>query len=144
MLFYKTEEIMRLFKERRPSLPAMTMKTQEVESEIGKVATVDREFVIKYKDPVGVDISVSLEEDSRYQCLLRLQPCQDPTLYTIREEVKKKNCLNLNFISFHCPAKYDSFVLNGQNPKIQKKSHISIILWKKRNVFNKITLTKMV
>ena len=78
---------MGLFKERRPSLPAMTMKTDEVESEEGQVFSIDREFVTKHQDQeasVGVDISVG-EEDSRQQCLLRLQPCpQDPTLYTLR------------------------------------------------------------
>ena len=72
---------MGLFKERRPSLPAMNIKTEEVESD---VVSLDREFVIKHQEPVGVDISVVMEDDSRYECLVRLQPCGDPSLYTIR------------------------------------------------------------
>ena len=81
---------MGLFKERRPSLPAMTMKTEEeADSEREKVLSMDREFVTAHQDqaPVGVDIAVGQEENTRqqYQCLLRLQPSpQDPTLYTLR------------------------------------------------------------
>ena len=76
---------MGLFKERRPSLPAMTMKTEEAESEGDKVLSIDRDFVTKHQAGVGVDISVGLEENSRHQCLLRLQPDgQDPSLYRVR------------------------------------------------------------
>ena len=78
---------MGLFKERRPSLPAMTMKTEEAESDGDKVFSIDREFVTKHQAGVGVgvDISVGLEENSRHQCLLRLQPDgQDPSLYRVR------------------------------------------------------------
>ena len=80
-----TTDSMGLFKERRPSLPAMTMKTEEPESEGDKVLSIDRDFVTKHQIGAGVDISVGLEENSRHQCLLRLQPSpQDPTLYTLR------------------------------------------------------------
>ena len=82
---------MGLFKERRPSLPAMTMKTAEAESgsEGEKVFSIDRDFVTKHQAQapvVGVDISVCQEEASGpRQCLLRLQPSpQDPSLYTVR------------------------------------------------------------
>ena len=59
----------------------MNIKTEEAESE---VVSLDREFVVKYQEPGGLDISAVLEEDTRYECLVRLQPCQDPSLYTIR------------------------------------------------------------
>ena len=59
----------------------MNIKTEEAESD---VVSLDREFVIKHQEPVGVDISVVMEDDSRYECLVRLQPCGDPSLYTIR------------------------------------------------------------
>ena len=81
----KRQDNMGLFKERRPSLPVMTMKTEDLESEAEKVETIDREFVTGHQLGDGVEISVGLEETSRHQCLLRLQPCdQDPTLYTLR------------------------------------------------------------
>ena len=76
-----TKAGMGLFKERRPSLPAMSMKSPEVEVE---VSSLDRDFVIKHQQEDGVDISVELEEDRRYQVLARLQPCADPSLYTVR------------------------------------------------------------
>ena len=74
-----------MFKERRPSLPAMTMKTVEADSEADQVLSLDREFVTRHPAGRGVEISVGLEDNSRHQALLHLQPDPlDPTLYTLR------------------------------------------------------------
>ena len=67
----------------------MAKTKMEADSAREKALSMDREFVTAHQDqaPVGVDISVGQEENSRhqYQCLLRLQPSpQDPTLYTLR------------------------------------------------------------
>ena len=72
---------MGIFKERRPSLPAMNIKVPEAKP-LKEVAILDTEFVIRSATSAGVDILAEIEAG---RCLARLEPCPgDSSLYCLR------------------------------------------------------------
>ena len=83
----ETQKKMGIFKERRTSLPAMSIKVPEVEEVVEvvreeAVTRLDTEFVNKMATSEGVDILAQLEAGS---CLARLEPCPgDRSLYCVR------------------------------------------------------------
>ena len=104
---------MGIFKERRTSLPAMSIKVQEVETGPAEACELDTEFVHKMSTPAGVDILTQVDPQrsglgpgghlapgpGRVDlprsvlgpggqgdlCLVRLEPCpEDQSLYCVR------------------------------------------------------------